>query len=186
MKNDRYVVFDVETPNGANDRMSAIGITIVKHGEIAGSVGTLVNPETYFAGFNVRLTGITPAMAAGAPTFPQVWRELEPIFGDSVLAAHNAPFDMGVLSRCLSAYGIAWRPRAYYICTCTMGRACCPGLPSYRLDALTEHFGIELDHHKAESDSRAAAELLVRYMEGGADPSRFMRPFDFGGGARRR
>ena len=33
----RYIVFDVETPNCNNDRMSAIGITIVEEGKIIGS-----------------------------------------------------------------------------------------------------------------------------------------------------
>ena len=29
-----YIVFDVETPNRANDRMSAIGITAIKNDKI--------------------------------------------------------------------------------------------------------------------------------------------------------
>ena len=33
----RYIVFDVETPNRANNRMSAIGITVVDGGKIADS-----------------------------------------------------------------------------------------------------------------------------------------------------
>ena len=28
----RYIVFDVETPNAANNRMSAIGLTVVENG----------------------------------------------------------------------------------------------------------------------------------------------------------
>ena len=32
---ERFIAFDVETPNCANDRISAIGITVVDHGEIA-------------------------------------------------------------------------------------------------------------------------------------------------------
>jgi DNA polymerase III epsilon subunit-like protein len=31
---DRYIVFDVETPNSRNNRMSAIGISIIENGEI--------------------------------------------------------------------------------------------------------------------------------------------------------
>ena len=30
----RYIAFDVETPNRYNDRISAIGITVVEDGEI--------------------------------------------------------------------------------------------------------------------------------------------------------
>ena len=30
----KYIVFDVETPNAKNDRMSSIGIAVVENGEI--------------------------------------------------------------------------------------------------------------------------------------------------------
>ena len=30
---ERFVAFDVETPNAANDRMSAIGIAVIEEGE---------------------------------------------------------------------------------------------------------------------------------------------------------
>lgn len=56
----RYIVFDVETPNARNDRISAIGITVVEDRAITDSYYTLVNPETAFDPFNIRLTGITP------------------------------------------------------------------------------------------------------------------------------
>ena len=49
-----YVVFDVETPNRANDRMSAIGITIIRNGRIADDYYTLVDPETHFDQRRVR------------------------------------------------------------------------------------------------------------------------------------
>ena len=33
-----YIVFDVETPNRANDRMSAIGISVVRDGRDSGQL----------------------------------------------------------------------------------------------------------------------------------------------------
>ena len=58
--NGRYIAFDVETPNYANDRMSAIGIAVVEDGRIAQEFYSLINPETYFNRFHMDLTGITP------------------------------------------------------------------------------------------------------------------------------
>ena len=46
---NRYIAFDVETPNSANDRMSAIGAAVVEDGRIVETFSTLVNPETAFA-----------------------------------------------------------------------------------------------------------------------------------------
>ena len=57
----RYVAFDVETPNRMNNRMSAIGISVIEDGKIADEYYSLVNPESQFDSFNTRLTGISDA-----------------------------------------------------------------------------------------------------------------------------
>ena len=98
---ESFVVFDVETPNASNSRMSAIGLTVVEDGRIVDELFTLVNPETYFHPFNIALTGITPEMAERAPTFDQLWETIGPMMSSGLLVAHNAPFDMSVLAKCL-------------------------------------------------------------------------------------
>ena len=175
----RYVVFDVETPNSSNNRMSAIGIAVVEDGKLVKELSTLVNPETYFHPFNVQLTGITPAMAEEAPTFSELWPVLEPIFDSGLLVAHNAPFDMGVLAKCLHAYCVDWRDTAPYACTVRMGRRCYPKLPNHRLSTLCKYLSIPLENHQAGSDSRACAQLLVNYIDRGLDVREFQREFDF-------
>ncbi|MCI8537603.1 MAG: 3'-5' exonuclease [Oscillospiraceae bacterium] len=173
----RFIAFDVETPNSANDRMSAIGVTVVENGMIVDELDTLVNPETWFHPFNVQLTGITPVMAEEAPTFPELWPILCPIFDSGILAAHNAPFDMSVLGKCLRAYGIDWKPAAEYVCTCQMGRRCFPELSNHKLNTLCAYLEIGLDHHQAGSDSRACASILMDCMDR-TDWKRFRRTYD--------
>lgn len=175
---ETYVVFDVETPNSANDRMSAIGVTVVEDGVVTQEFYSLIDPQTHFDGFNISLTGITPEMTRGKPSFGGLWPQLKALFERGTLVAHNAPFDMGVLGKCLRDYGILWRPVVSYACTCRMGRVCCPGLENHRLNTLCARFGIELDHHNAGSDSRATAQLLISYMERGLEPQRFLRSYD--------
>ena len=116
----KYIVFDVETPNRYNNRMSAIGISIVENGKIINSFFSYVNPEQSFDWFNTKLTGIDAKTVANAPTFPELWKKIEPILSSGVLVAHNASFDMGVLKK------------------------------------------------RADSDSSAAAKILIRYIENGA------------------
>lgn len=157
----RYIAFDVETPNYANDRMSAIGITVIDNGCIIEEFATLVNPETHFDSFNIALTGITPEATAKAPTFEQLWPQIRPLMDSGLLLAHNAPFDMAVLAKCLRAYGIEWRRYVHYACTCAMSRRCCPSLLNHKLDTLCRHYGIALDHHQAASDSHACAQLFL-------------------------
>lgn len=174
----KYIAFDVETPNSRNDRMSAIGLAVVEDGVITQEFSTIIDPETYFHPFNIQLTGITPGMAAEAPTFGELWPALEPIFSDGVLAAHNAPFDMGVLSKCLRAYGIEWQRYVRYCCTVRMGRRCYPWLENHKLNTMCEHLDIPLDHHRAGSDSRACAQLLINYAERGLDIQDCTRVYD--------
>lgn len=172
----RYIVFDVETPNRANDRMSAIGITMIEGSKIVDSFFSLVNPETHFDYFNTQLTGISAKTVQGAPNFAVLWKQIEPIMSSGILVAHNAVFDMGVLKKCLHDYGIMWKSSAKYICTVQAGRRLLPGM-SHSLNVMCDHYGITLDHHQADSDSRACAEILLRYIESGADVNSFIRTY---------
>ncbi|WP_317302611.1 3'-5' exonuclease [Acidaminococcus timonensis] len=173
-----FTVFDVETPNHMSNRMSAIGITVIEGGMITDEFYSLVKPETHFDYFNTQLTGISEETVWDAPTFPEVWTQIEPLMSDRLLVAHNAVFDMNVLKRCLHDYEIEWKPYARYICTVQMGRRLLPGM-SHKLNVLCDHYGICLDHHKADSDSRACAEILLRYLVDGADIRQFIRTCSF-------
>ncbi len=175
----RYIAFDVETPNSCNDRMSAIGLAVVEDGRILRSYYTLVDPETYFSPFNTALTGITPDMVADAPTFDRVWDVIGPAMESGLLIAHNAPFDMSVLAKCLRAYCIDAPLSMDYACTVQMGRRAYPRLPNHRLDKLCAHLNIPLDHHNAGSDASACAELLINYQRVGLCPEDFKRTYDF-------
>lgn len=174
----RYVAFDVETPNSRNDRMSSIGIAIIEDGRIRRKFHTLIDPETYFSPFNVELTGITPEMVTGAPAFDRVWDVIGPAMQSGLLIAHNAPFDMSVLAKCLRAYCIDAPSSLNYACTVQMGRKAYPFLPDHRLDTLCDHLGIPLEHHRADSDALACAKLLLDYQQKGLCPESFMRTYD--------
>ena len=176
--NGRYIAFDVETPNYANDRMSAIGITVVEAGEIAGEYYTLVNPEQRFDRFNIALTGITPEMVADKPTFPELWQTIGPIMDGRVLIAHNASFDMSVLAKCLRGYGLYWHPTVRYACTCQMSRRLLPQLPNHKLNTVSEYLGLALDHHHAGSDSLACGEILLHHLRAGHGVAPFLRTYD--------
>ena len=176
MSANRYVAFDVETPNRYNNRMSAIGISVVEDGRIVEEFFSLVDPEQPFDWFNTQLTGIDSEAVAGAPTFDELWPRIEPLLSSGVLVAHNAPFDMGVLKKCLRGYGISWRDQVQGVCTVRMGRRLLPGI-HHGLHDLCAHYGICLDHHRADSDSRACALILIRYMQSGAAPERWIKTY---------
>ena len=172
----RYVVFDVETPNRYNNRMSAIGISVIEDGAIVREFFSYVNPETFFETFNTELTGIDDDTVKDAPTFAELWPEIEPIMSDGILAAHNATFDLGVLKKCLHDYGFTWKPAVRYCCTVQIGRRLLPAI-RHRLNDLCDYYGIALDHHKADSDSHACAEILLRYFAEGMQEKDHIRTY---------
>ncbi len=172
----RFIVFDVETPNHLNSRMSAIGISIIEDGKIVDELYSLVDPEQPFDWFNTRLTGISEATVAGAPAFPALWEKIEPVMASGILVAHNAGFDLGVLRRCLQDYEIDWKPTVQGLCTVVMGRSLLPGI-SHKLNDMCDYYGICLNHHRADSDSHACAEILLRYLEAGAEAEKYIRTY---------
>lgn len=174
---NRYIVFDVETPNRENSRMSAIGISVIENGCIVDSFFSYVDPEQPFDSFNTDLTGIDEDTVADAPTFPELWEQIEPLMASGMLVAHNAQFDMGVLRKCLQDYSIRWKLKAQAICTVLIGRSILPDI-SHKLNNMCSYYGICLDHHQADSDSRACAEILLRYMQDGTLVDRYVKEYE--------
>lgn len=172
----RYLVIDVETPNHNNDRISAIAVSSIVNGEIQGQRYYLVNPEAEFDTFNVRLTGITPEAVANAPTFPEVWEQIREDFSNSVIVAHNAPFDLSVLEKVCKAYDLPFAPPTY-IDTVQMSRCALPDLDHHRLNDVCAALSLGLEHHRADSDCAACAEAFLHCIRTGLEPDEFERVF---------
>lgn len=157
--NYNFTFVDVETPNFSNSAISSIAIIHMnKDGEIT-EYHTLVNPKQHFDTFNIELTGITPEMVKDAPTFENVWEDIKEYFEDSIIVAHNARFDLGVISKCLIRENIEI-PKIRYMCTVDLSRKYIPA-KSHKLNVLSELLGIELNHHQADSDTKACMEIFL-------------------------
>ena len=131
---------------------------------IVGRFATLINPDTWFDPFNTWLTGIRPQDVEDKPSFPDLWENIRPLMEFGVFCAHNAPFDLKVLSLCLRDYGIPWETRRPYVCTVRLSRKCYPQLPDHRLDTVSGYLRIPLRHHIASSDSDACAGILIHCL----------------------
>ena len=178
---DDYVVLDLETTGVSwyRDTIIEFGAVKVVDRKPVDTYQQLVNPMRNLNPFITQLTGITPEMVRGQPDFSALWQLLKPMLEESILVAHNAPFDLRVLASCLHDYHIDWKPEAAYLCTCQMGRKVYPYLQNHKLNTLCDHLRLELDHHNAGSDSRACALLLLDYLEKGLRPEPFLRTYRF-------
>lgn len=154
-----FLVFDVETPNSNNDRISSIALTKMDGSRILWTRSYLINPEVPFTYYNVKLTGIRPDDVNKAPTFPTIWAKISPEFEHTTLVAHNAGFDLSVIEKTCKAYQINFS-HATYIDTLEVARELLPELEHHRLNDVAEHLHIPLQHHQAKNDCLACAKIL--------------------------
>ena len=156
-----YVVVDIETTGGNNNyhRITEIGMVKMIAGEEVDRYQTLLNPQRRIPSNITRLTGISDDMVIDAPRFSEVANDVAAFTEDAVFVAHNVNFDYGFIKQEFARLDTAYRrPK---MCTVREMRRAYPGLASYSLANLTQHFGISMKrHHRALSDAQAAAELL--------------------------
>jgi len=161
-----YVVVDVETTGGRGQghRVTELGAAKVQDGRIVDRFCTLLNPGRSIPPSITRLTGITAAMVADAPSFADIADEFEAFIDGSIFVAHNVEFDYRFISHEFARLGRKFRlPK---LCTCATMRKLFPGHRSYSLAALCEAYDVPLErHHRAMSDAEAAAGLLLLINE---------------------
>lgn len=172
----KIIAFDVETPNRRNDKICSIGITVIEDTEIVESLYYLVNPECEFDNMNISIHGIYPEEVVDAPTFPEVWAEIEDLFRSNLVSAHNATFDLHVLKKTLAYYGIN-ETILYYVCTKEIARKEGMEVENHKLPTLCDYYGIRLNHHNAASDSDACATILCNYIMEGIDLDQHTKSF---------
>jgi DNA polymerase-3 subunit epsilon len=161
-----FLVFDVETPNRKNDRICQIGF--VRHTEGMKSLEKrvyLVNPDAPFGEFCCGVHGIRARDVQGKPTFAELWgSELYELFANSIIVAHNASFDLGVLSKTLDYYSLEM-PDIRYIDTLELSRKHYPHLPNHQLGTVAEFLGHQILHsHDALHDAYAAYTVLIETL----------------------
>lgn len=156
---DIFVAIDFETADRGPDSACSVGLVRVEHGEITVREHRLIRPPRRRFEFT-DIHGITWQQVRDQPVFRDVWTELLPVIaGATALAAHNAPFDRGVLAACCEVAGLAM-PELPFHCTVQRARRAW-GLPRNRLSDVCAHLGIPLCHHDALSDAEACARILL-------------------------
>lgn len=163
---DELVFFDVETPNGRNDRICSLGLVVSDSaGNVLDRQSFLINPEESFSDFNMRITGITPHLVKAAPTFDELWRnDIGDLFSDHLLVAHNASFDLTVLAKTLEHYRLGGMVFSY-ACTCRMAKMLHPEYPNYKLPTVCSNLDIPLgNHHDALCDAEACNNIFWSFI----------------------
>ena len=165
MRKAKYAVIDVETTHGDPCQGRVIELAVLLHDGVSIIDGwsTYVRPRVAIPAFVTKLTGIHCDHVQDAPTFEQTARMLQGFTRGRTIVAHNARYDMTVLTHEFHRVGMSFERTA--LCTEVLSRQLVPGLTHYNLGSLCRHLGIDLEaRHRALPDARATAELFTQLM----------------------
>ena len=150
---------DIETTGSHfdRDRITEIGIkTLAGHDLQVWE--RLIDPQTLIPQNIQRLTGISPAMVHGQPSFSELAEELKKELEGKIFVAHNARFDYGFIKASFKRIGIDFRPKV--LCTVKLSRLLFPDQARHNLDTIISAHGLKVSaRHRALGD----ADLLLQF-----------------------
>lgn len=164
-----FAVFDTETtglmPN--KDEIVQIGAVRVLKGRIVSGevIDQLVNPGCPIPPASTRVHGVTDRMVADAPDALAAVSEFHVFARNSVIVAHNAPFDMAFMHRYGRIAGLRWDHPI--LDTVLLSAVVFGSNEDHTLDAVCARLGIGIEphlRHTAFGDAYATAEALCKMV----------------------
>jgi CBS domain-containing protein len=129
--------------------------------ELTQSIQYRLKPGAAIPASATRIHGIDEAAVSGAPTFSEVWPELDRFIGRATVIGHTIGFDLAVLERECRRAGVAWSmPRRLDVRL--LAEIVQPSLPDYSLETVAAWLGIDTaGRHSAYGDAVAAARIFA-------------------------
>jgi DNA polymerase-3 subunit epsilon len=171
-----FVIVDVETTGWLPEQaaITEIGAVRFTGGQVTAEFSALVNPGRPIPADITALTGITDEMVSQAPPLAAALPAFLAFAEGGVLAAHNAPFDVGFLTAACCHCRIRW-PAFAVVDTAVLARLVLDAaeVPDCKLATLADYFGARTRPcHRALADAKATADvfqgLLGRLAAAGA------------------
>lgn len=160
-----YFALDVETANVDRSSICQIGLVLFKNGEEAYSWETLVNPECEFDAYNTAIHGIMKSDVTTAPKYSEIHDAIKEMV-DGQIVVHHSSFDRTAFSRRFARSGAVPFDCKWLDNTAVVRRVWKEySRKGYSLKNLSKEFQIELSHHDALSDARAAGVIFSKALE---------------------
>ncbi|NPA15207.1 MAG: WYL domain-containing protein [Deferribacteres bacterium] len=160
------VVIDTETTGLAHDSyIIEVGAVKLLGDRLVDTFSTLIRPPIPIPKKVTKIHGINDYMVKDAPTFPFVVDKFLSFIKDSILVAHNAPFDMKVLTVNIKRAGKRL-PTNPVLDTCRISRSLFPELRSHSLKYLALYWGSPFKElHRALSDAKHTAYVFLSILK---------------------
>ena len=158
-----FTAIDFETANSSSASACSGGMVKVRDGAVVDTANWLIRPPLgydFFNEWNTRIHGIMAPDVVDALLWSEQLPDLVAFAEDDHLVAHNASFDMGVITAACLASSVPV-PAYRYLCSLQVARRTYD-LDSYRLPVAAMAAGFEdFHHHDALADSQACAAIVV-------------------------
>ena len=164
-----FIAFDTETTGLRPIVHKLVELGAVRfrvNGEELETFQQLIDPQDVIPEDVQRIHGITQAMVRGQPPVERTLPRFVNFFGapDTILLAHNAPFDLGFLAMAMTRAGMRY-PQHWMFDTLALARLLRPSLTSYTL----ERVGIALNvaqgaPHRALGDARLVKDVFLALL----------------------
>lgn len=160
----KVVAIDFETANAQHTSPCSIGLAWRSRDFIQTSHYLIHQEPCDFTQKNIAIHGITPEAVMNVPCFSELWQEVQTILENSLVIAHNASFDISVLTKTLDLYHLPY-PKFEYLCTMRLAQTLLPDLDNFKLDFLCKTLDIDLkNHHTAACDAQACLLLYEKML----------------------
>ena len=158
---NEFIAIDFETAAYSPDSAISVGLVKYRDFKVIDVFYSLIRPpQLYVRPDFTDIHGLTADDVKDAPFFDQVWEDkICGFIGTTLLAAHNASFDMKVLGATLGHYGIIL-PALNYFCSLSLSRRVWPQLRSNALTSLGREFNITYDAHNALADAETCGKII--------------------------
>lgn len=159
-----FAAIDFETANGRRSSVCAVGIVVVRGGEVVDKYYSLIQPApNYYVYWTTQVHGLSRVDTDGQPCFPDVWAQIEERIAGLPLVAHNRPFDESCLKAAFAEYGMEYPEYEFHCTLVAARRRLC--LPNNRLDTVAAACGYDLrNHHHALADAEACAAIALKIL----------------------
>ena len=158
----RYLALDFETGNASPLSACALGASVFEDNQLVDEKISLIRPPECVGRFhwgNVRVNHIKEKMVADAPSFAEVVGAARRHRGGQRHRVPQRYVRYELLCSCLAHYGLKM-PECRYLCTVKVSKRVWPELENHKLDTVSAALHIDLNHHEAGSDARAAGLIL--------------------------
>jgi len=160
-----FIAIDFETASNRYNSACSLGLAFVKNSKIIDQKYYLIKPPGKFVSYNVKIHGLTEKDVSDAPTWEEIWPEINALTKNSLLIAHSAKFDISVLIACCNHYNFPL-PHFQYIDSIDLFRAAYPTHQKASLDYCSHLLSIKLNnHHNAMEDAIACAQVAIKSIK---------------------